>query len=72
MDGVSLGAEYGGENTVNGIDKDDTRYNVGWALTYSHPANRQAGVKIKYIGINKQKDTGQNSDTVLLSGVFSW
>ena len=70
--GVSFGAEYGGENTVNGVDKDDTKHNVGWALTYSHPVNRQAGVKIKYIGINKKEFTGYHSNTLMLSGVFSW
>lgn len=70
--GVSFGTEYGGENTVSGVEKDDTKHNVGWALTYSHPINRQAGIKLKYIGIRKKEFTGFDSNTLLLSGAFAW
>jgi hypothetical protein len=70
--GVSFGAEYGGEKTVDGVDKDDRQHNVGWALTYSHPINRQTGIKLKYIGIKKKEFTGFDSNSLLLNGVFSW
>jgi hypothetical protein len=70
--GVSFGTEYGGEKTVSGVDKDDTKHNVGWALTYAHPINRQTGIKLKYIGIKKKELTGFDANTLLVSGVFAW
>ena len=42
----SLGYDYGGEYTVNGIDKDDTRQNIGWKLSYAYPINRTSGLKL--------------------------
>jgi hypothetical protein len=45
---------------------------IGWALTYAHPLNRQAGIKIKYIGTRTQESTGSDSDTVLTTLSFAW
>ena len=70
--GVSFGGEYGGELTLNGVDKDDTKLNIGWALSYVHPVSRQAGIKLTYIGIRRKELTGFDSETLALSGVFAW
>ena len=70
--GVSFGGEYGGEFTLNGVDKDDTKFNAGWALTYVHPISRQAGIKFKYIGIRRKELTGFDSETLVVSGVYAW
>jgi hypothetical protein len=70
--GVSFGGEYGGEFTLNGVDKDDTKFNAGWALTYVHPINRQAGIKFKYVGIRRKELTGFDSETFVVSGAYAW
>lgn len=69
---VSAGYNYGGENSVNGVDKNDRKQNIGWALSYSHPINRQAGIKIAYIGARTRESTGLDSDTWVIGGGFVW
>ena len=70
--GVSFGGEYGGENTINGVDKDDTKLNVGWAINYVHPVSRQASIKLTYVGIRRKELTGFDSNTLAISGVYAW
>lgn len=70
--GVSFGAEHGGESTLNGVDKDDTKFNVGWALNYVHPISRQASIKFKYIAIRRENSTGYDSNTLAISGAYAW
>ena len=70
--GVSIGSEYGGEYTLNGVDKNDKKLNIGWALSYAHPVTRQAGIKLKYFGTRRKELTGFDSETLILSGVFAW
>lgn len=69
---VSIGYDYGGENTLNGIDKDDRKQNIGWALSYSYPINRQTGIKIAYIGTRTKESTGLDSETLAVGGAFAW
>ena len=69
---VSVGYNYGGENTLNGVDKDDKKQNIGWALSYSYPINRQTGIKIAYIGTRTKESTGFDSETLAIGGAFAW
>jgi hypothetical protein len=69
---ASVGYDYGGENTINGVEKDDNKQDVGWALTFAYPINRQTGIKATYIGSRKLESTGLDSDTLLTSLSFSW
>jgi hypothetical protein len=69
---ASAGYDYGGENTINGVEKDDTRQDVGWALSFAYPISRQAGIKATYIGSRKLESTGLDSDTLIASVSFSW
>ncbi len=68
----SLGYDYGGEYTVNGIDKDDTKQDIGWKLSYAYPINRTSGFKITYLGTRTQEDVGFDSETLALSASFLW
>ena len=70
--GLSFGGEYGGEFTLNGVDKDDTKRNIGWAVNYVHPITRQAGIKVNYIGLRRKGLTGFDSETLVISGVYAW
>jgi len=45
---LSLGYDYGGENTVDGEDKDNRSQNTGWVLGYSYSIKPQYGTKISY------------------------
>lgn len=68
----SLGYDRGGENTVNGIDKNDSRQNIGWKLSYAYPINRTSGIKLTYLGIRTQQAVGFDSETLALSMSFMW
>lgn len=69
---ISVGYDYGGENRLNGVDKDDTQKNIGWKLSYAHPINRALGVKITYLGTRTQESTGLDSDTLAVNMSFVW
>jgi len=69
---LSLGYNYGGENTVDGDDKDNRNQNTGWALGYSYPITRQSGIKISYVKSRTEESTGLDTETLALGMVFSW
>jgi hypothetical protein len=69
---ASIGYDYGGENTVNGVEKDDNKQDVGWALSFAYPLNRQTGIKATYIGSRKLESTGLDSDSLIASLSVSW
>jgi hypothetical protein len=69
---VSMGYNYGGESKINGVNKDDRRQNIGWALSYSFPINRQAGIKIAYIGSRTRASTGLDMDSLVIGGGLVW
>ena len=69
---ISAGYDYGGENRLNGIDKDDNQQNIGWKLSYAHPINRSLGLKLTYLGTRTQESTGADTDTLAVSMSFVW
>jgi len=68
--GASFGYNYGGESSINGVDSNNRKQNIGWALSFAHPLGKNYRLKIAYIGVRTQEDTGSDSDT-LTAGV-SW
>lgn len=70
--GGGLSYDYGGEKTVDGVDKNDTKENIAWALNASIPLNRQTSISAKYIGSATQKDVGFDSDTFSVSMSYLW
>ncbi|MBW2194015.1 MAG: transporter [Deltaproteobacteria bacterium] len=70
--GASFGWDYGGEISVDGVDKDDTKQNIAWALSFAYPINRSSGFKVKYIGTRTREATGFDSNTVTSSLSFMW
>lgn len=69
---ASMGYDYGGEISVNGIDKNDRRQDIAWALTAGYPINRSLGIQIAYVSSRTQEAVGFDSDTVIAGLVFSW
>jgi len=70
--GASVGYDYGGENTINGIDKDDKKQNIAWAFSFTCPISRYSGIKVAYIGTRTQESTGLDSDTLAASLSYLW
>lgn len=60
---LSGGYNYGGISTVNGIEKDDRKQFVAWAVSFGFPLSRHLGAKLSYIGTRTQESTGSDSDT---------
>ena len=68
---VSLGIDYGGETTINGVDSDNKKKDIGWAVSFTYPIERYI-FKIAYIGTRTQEDTGFDSDSVSAGFSFHW
>jgi hypothetical protein len=70
--GASIGYDYGGENTVDGVEKDNKKQDIGWALSAAYPINRVSGLKLTYINTRTQEDTGFDSDSLAISASYLW
>jgi len=70
--GVSAGYDYGGEKTINGIEKDDTKEDIAWALSFAYPISRQLGFKVAYIASRTQRSTGFDADTISAALTAYW
>ncbi len=70
--GMGFGYEFGGEYALNGVDQDDKKKNIGWAVAYRQPITRQIGIKIRYIGIRAKELTGFDSEELSVSVAFAW
>jgi len=69
---ASVGFDYGGEKTVNGIKQDDKKQDIAWALSFSYPINRQYGIKIAYIGSRTLVSTGLDTNTLSVALSAHW
>ena len=63
---VSAGYDSGGETKVNGIDKDDKRENVFFAISAGYPVTRTSSIQFSYVGSRTQKDIGNDNDHLIL------
>ena len=70
--GLSLGYGSGGEATISGVDKDDKRKDVGWALSYGFQLGPASALKIAYAGTNTRTNVGLDSDSLLVTFSRSW
>jgi len=70
--GVSAGYDYGGESTINSIDKDDRRQNVAFAFNFAYPINRYSGIKVAYAKTLTQEDVGIDTDTITAGLSILW
>jgi hypothetical protein len=69
---ASAGFDYGGERTVNGVKKDDTKNDIAWALSFAYPINRQYGLKMAYIGSRTLESTGLDANTLSVGLSAHW
>jgi hypothetical protein len=69
---ASAGYGYGGKSTLDGVEKNDRRENLAWALSAGCPITRQFGVKFVYLSSRTQKSIGQDTDSIGMSFNIFW
>ena len=69
---LSLGYNYGGEKTVDGVAKNDRNQSTAWALKYAYPISSQSGINLGYIRSKTHETTGADTETLALAMVFAW
>jgi outer membrane putative beta-barrel porin/alpha-amylase len=69
---ASVGYNYGGESSINGVDSDNKKKNLGWALSFAQPIGKTYRLKIAYIGVRTQEDIGLDSDTLTAGLSLLW
>ncbi len=67
-----LGYGYGGESTIDGDKKDDTIDNIAFSAALGVPINRRLGVKLGYLGMRTQNNTGRDLDNLTLAMSVLW
>lgn len=69
---ASAGYGYGGQSTVNGIEKNNRKENIAWAIDAGYPITRRLNFKATYIGIHRQTNVGADSDTLAIGLSTNW
>ena len=69
---TGAGYGYGGESTVSGVEKNDRRENLAWAVSLGYSITRQFGVKVAYLGIRTQESVGQDTDSIAVGFSIFW
>jgi len=69
---ASAGYGYGGESTVSGVEKNDCKENLAWALSSGYSITRQLGVKVVYLRTRAQKTVGQDTDSLAVVSSIFW
>ena len=69
---TGAGYGYGGESTVSGVEKNDLRENLAWAVSLGYSITRQFGVKVAYLGIRNQESVGQDTDSIAVGFSIFW
>lgn len=70
--GASAGYDYGGRSTVDGVEKDDRKQDLIWALSFGFPVNRYLGIKLGYLATRTKESTGSDSDTFTMGVSTFW
>lgn len=63
---ASAGYDFGGRFTMDGIEKNDHKQNVAWALSIGFPLNRHLGGKVITLASRAHESTGIDSDTIAI------
>ena len=69
---ASAGIGVGGQSTVSGVDKDDHREDVGWAVSAGFPVTRSLGFKATYLELDHWEKVGTASRTMSVGLVGTW
>jgi hypothetical protein len=61
-----------GKSTINGVEKNDCRENLAWALSFGFPITRQLGAKVVYLSTRSQESIGQDTDSIAAAFSIFW
>ncbi len=64
---VSAGYDWGGESTVNGVEKDNQKEDLLWALSVGMPVSRRSSIKIAYANGRTREDVGSDTDNIVVA-----
>ena len=63
---LSWGRTDGGENEIDGLNRNDERRETYWSVSLGLPINRQQGIKLSWIRGETERSVGADSETFLL------
>jgi hypothetical protein len=69
---AGLAYGFGGETTVNGIDKDNRKENFVWGLGAGYPITRKLSLKVSYIQKRSQTFIGEDSESLTIGFSTFW
>ena len=69
---ASAGYGYGGKSKVNGVENNDLRENLAWALSFGFPITRQLGAKVIYLSTRSQESIGQDTNSIGAAFSIFW
>ena len=69
---ASLGYGNGGQSTIDGVEKDDKKEFVAWALSAGYPITKRLSLKAAYVVTRRQRDSGLESDTFTIGFSTFW
>lgn len=70
--GASLGYDFGGRSTIDGVRKDDSREVLSWGLTCGVPVSRSVGLKFGYIDSHTRRRTGSDLGNFVAAVSVMW
>lgn len=70
--GAGVGYGAGKESKINGVPRNNREEILGWELSAGLSITRNWGVKLKYVGLRKQRFVGSDTDSVFLSTTVFW
>jgi hypothetical protein len=70
--GASAGYAYGGESHINGVTQNDSKENIGGALSFGYSFNQSTGIKLAYAHTETLVSSGFDSDSLILAISVMW
>ena len=70
--GASLGYEFGGQSTIDGDKKNNSREVLSWGVTCGVPVNRSVGLKFGYIDQSTRRQTGADLGHFMAAVSVMW
>jgi hypothetical protein len=70
--GASLGYDFGGQSTIDGDKKDDSREVLSWGVTCGVSVSRSVGFKFGYIDQSTRRQTGSDLGNFVAAVSVMW
>ena len=70
--GASLGYDFGGQSTIDGNKKDDSREVLSWGVTCGVSVSRSLGFKFGYIDQSTRRQTGSDLGHIVAAVSVMW